>query len=454
MSDSQFAAIDEQKFHRFHVRALLVTGLGVFCDGYDISAIGLVLPQALAAYGVHTIGAAAGVLSATALVGSMVGALIFGVLAQRGRKRFYGLDALILGVAALAQAFMPTLGWLIACRFVLGIGVGADYVLSPTIMAEHANRADRGKAIGLGFGTMWPIGALAAAVLKLLLDSFHVPPELVWKIVLAAGAVPALGVMYFRRRMPESARFLAKLAADRAQATQVMHEVGAVQAIAPDADTRPFGQVFAQHARHIFAAALLWMVYDLVVYASILFGPNLIAGNLHIPASIFQIENELLFIIPASVLGSWLMIDRWGRKPLQVWGFVGGAVVLAIFAILRSQFASLALLAFLVFGLFNIALTGPGLVSGAGIFGVELAPTRIRSVAQSITVVGGRIGAAISGFVFPILHDHIGFVASMWGLASLSLLGGVLSQFLVPETSSRSLEEINLEHTPVSKAAA
>ena len=42
----------------------------------------------------------------------------------------------------------------------------------------------------------------------------------------------------------------------------------------------------------------------------------------------------------------------------------------------------------------------------------------------------------------------------MWGLAALSLLGGVLSQVLVPETSSRSLEEINLEHSPVTKAAA
>ncbi|HLY80659.1 MAG TPA: MFS transporter [Caulobacteraceae bacterium] len=454
MSESQFAAIDEQKFHRFHVRALLVTGLGVFCDGYDISAIGLVLPQALAAYGIHKVGAEGGVLSASALVGSMLGAVVFGILAQKGRKRFYGVDALILGVAALAQAFMPSLIWLIACRFVLGIGVGADYVLSPTIMAEHANRADRGKAIGLGFGTMWPIGALAAAVLKLLLDSFHVPPDLVWKIVLAAGALPALGVMYFRRRMPESARFLAKLAADKAQAMAVMQEVGATQTAAPDADSRPFGQVFALHARHIFAAALLWMMYDLAVYSSILFGPNLIAANLHIPASIFTIENELIFVIPASVLGSWLMIDQWGRKPLQVWGFVAGAVVLALFAVLRSQFANLALLAFLVFGLFNIALTGPGLVSGAGIFGVELAPTRIRSVAQSITVVGGRIGAAMSGFVFPVVQEHIGFVDTMWGLAALSLLGGVLSQLLVPETSSRSLEEINPEHAPLAKAAA
>jgi hypothetical protein len=80
------------------------------------------------------------------------------------------------------------------------------------------------------------------------------------------------------------------------------------------------------------------------------------------------------------------------------------------------------------------------------VFGVELAPTRIRSVAQSITVIGGRIGAAISGFVFPVLNAHAGFVWTMTGLALLSLAGGVLSQLLVPETSSRSLEDINLEH--------
>ncbi|HZZ89456.1 MAG TPA: MFS transporter, partial [Caulobacteraceae bacterium] len=433
MTDTHFAAIDEQKLSGFHVRAMLVTGLGVFCDGYDISAIGLVLSQALHAYGVAKMtNVETGLLSASALVGSMLGALVFGALAQRGRKRFYGVDAMILGVAALAQAFMPSLAALIACRFVLGIGVGADYVLSPMIMAEHSNRADRGKALGLGFGTMWPIGALAAAVLKLLLDSFHVPPELVWKIVLAAGALPALGVMYFRRRLPESARYLSRVAADQAAATAVMREVGGADAVAPPADTRSFGEVFARHARLIFAAALLWMLYDLVVYASILFGPNLIAQNLHIPSSIFQIENELIFVIPASVLGSWFLIDRWGRKPIQVWGFLVGAIVLAAFTILRSQYASLGLLAFIVYGLFNVALTGPGLVSGAGIYGVELAPTRIRSVAQAITVVGGRIGAALSGFVFPILNGQVGFVASMWGLAGLSLLGGLLSFLLVP----------------------
>jgi len=379
-----------------------------------------------------------------------VGAILFGLLAQKGRKRFYGFDALILGFAALAQAFMPTVWALIACRFILGIGVGADYVLSPTIMAEHANRADRGKAIGLGFGTMWPIGALAAAVVKLLLDSFHLPSDLVWKIVLAGGAIPALGVMYFRRTMPESPRYLARVAADQAQAHAVMRQIsGETTAPPPAVDTRPVWDVFKLHARHILAGALLWMLYDLVVYSTILFGPDIIAQNLGIPASIYQIETELIFVIPASLLMSWFVIDRVGRKPLQVWGFVAGAVILGVFTWMRATPGVSALAAYVVYGLFNIAQTGPGLVSGAGVYGVELAPTRVRSIAQSITVIGGRIGAAISGFVFPILNADIGFVWTIAGLAGLSLVGGVASQLLVPETSSRSLEEITLEHVRV-----
>lgn len=446
MAKSHFDAIDEQRLQAFHWRAMLTTGLGVFCDGYDISSIALVLSLALHSYGVAKMtGLEAGALTASALVGSILGALVFGLLGQRGRKRFYGLDVMILGLAAVAQAFMPSLGWLIACRFVLGIGVGADYVLSPVIMAEHANRADRGKTMGLGFGTMWPLGALAAALFMLLLDSFHVAPDLVWRLVLAGGAIPALGVMYFRRNMPETARFLARIAEDDAEAARVMQSIGGVPVAPPPADRRPFGLVFAAHARHIFAGALLWMVYDLLVYASVLFGPNLIAQDLGIQPAAYTIMTELIFVLPASVLMSWFLIDGIGRKPLQVWGFLASALVLAVFAIMRSTPTSAPLLAFIVYGLFNVTQTGPGLVSGAGVYGVELAPTRIRSVAQSITVVGGRIGAAISGFVFPLMVGTIGLVGSMWTLAGIAIVGGLLSQLLVPETSGRTLEDINAE---------
>jgi hypothetical protein len=299
-------------------------------------------------------------------------------------------------VTALAQAFAPDLNWLIAIRFLLGIGVGADYVLSPVIMAEHANRADRGMALGLGFGTMWPLGALAAGVLNLLVQSAGVGSDLQWRLVLAAGAIPALSVLYLRRRMPETARFLARLAGDREQAARVIEEISGSAAAVPAADRRRFREVFSRHAPAIFAASLLWMVYDLVVYAGILFGPSLIAGSLGLAPVSFSLLLDVIFILPASALLSIFVIDRVGRKPLQVWGFVGGAVMVAAFALMQSRLLAMPLLAFAVYGLYNVAQTGPGLVSGAGILGVELAPTRIRAVAQSLTVAGGRIGAALA----------------------------------------------------------
>lgn len=456
MADNDFSILDEQPFQRFHWRATVTTGLGVFCDGYDLSSVALVLPLVLASFGVDSLSSIqSALLASSALVGAALGALVFGFLGQRGRKRFYGIDVLILGVAALAQAFMPSLAWLIACRFILGFGIGADYVLSPVIMAEHSNRRDRGRALGLGFGTMWPLGAVAAPILNLALAHAGVSHDLQWRIVLAAGAVPALAVLYFRRKMPETARYLARLAQDEDEARRVIQEISGVQQDAPRTDRRAFGEVFAQHARRIFAAALLWMVFDLVVYAAVLFGPSLIAQGLGLTPVDFSLLLNFIFVLPASILMSWYVIDQVGRKPLQVWGFVASAVLLVIFAAVGGGRASTAV-AFAVFGLFNVAMTGPGLVSGAGVFGVELAPTRIRSVAQSITVAGGRIGAAISGFAFPIMFGRIGESAAMLVLGGIALLGAILTQALVPETSRRSLEEINLEmhHTDSADGAS
>jgi len=441
--EGDFAALDEQRFAAFHWRTTLVTGLGVFCDGYDLSSVGIVLPLILKSFGdarLSSIESAS--LAASALVGSVIGALAFGALAQGGRKRFYSLDVLILGITAIAQAFAPSVAWLIAIRFLLGIGVGADYVLSPTIMAEHANRADRGRALGLGFGTMWPVGALAAALLTLALDGLNIDGDLEWRLVLAAGAIPALAVLYFRRRMPETARYLARLAGDGAAASRVIEDISGRTGIAPAADQRRLSDVFAAHGHAIFSAALLWMIYDLVVYASILFGPSLIASSMGLGPVSFSLLIQIVFVLPASVLMSVFLLDRIGRKPLQVWGFFIGSVLLGIFAVMQGSLMAMPTIAFIVYGLFNVAETGPGLVSGAGVLGVELAPTRIRSLVQGITVAGGRIGAAISAFFFPLLFAGIGQAGAYWVIAALGLAGAVLTHYLVPETGRLSLETI------------
>jgi hypothetical protein len=242
--------------------------------------------------------------------------------------------------------------------------------------------------------------------------------------------------------MPETARYLARLAGDQEQAGRVIAQISGSAADVPPPDRRGFREVLAIHSGPILAASLLWMIYDLVVYGSILFGPSLIGGSLGIPPVPFSLLMEALFVIPASAVFSLFIIDRVGRKPLQVWGFFAGAILVGVFAIMQGSLMTMPVTALFVYGFFNVALTGPGLVSGAGILGVELAPTRIRTVAQSITVAGGRIGAAVSAFGFPLLFAGTGQAGAYWVITGLSVIGAVLTQLLVPETGRITLEAI------------
>lgn len=442
-----FAAIDEQPFKRFHWLALFTTGMGVFTDGYDLSSIGLVLPLVLTSFGVAKLtGFESGLLAGSALVGAAIGALIFGALAQNGRKKFYGLDVTLMAVMALAQAFAPDMWSLIGIRFILGIGIGADYVLSPTIMAEHANRRDRGKKIGLGFGVMWPAGAAAAAVLSLILGGLGIDDDTRWRVVLAFGCVPAISVLYLRRKMPETARYLARLAGDTAGASAVMRTIAGTDPVAkPSLDRRELRAVFSRHAGPIFGAALLWLLFDIVVYSGILFGPSLIAKGLGLAPTTFSLIAQFVFVIPGALIGV-LLIDRIGRKALQVAGFIGAAVMLALFATLHDQVLAAPAFGMLLFGLYSLLITaGPSTVAGAGILGVELSPTRIRTIGQSITVVGGRIGASISAFLFPLLFGVLGETGVIGLLAGVSILGAICTMVVIPETAGRSLEDINAD---------
>jgi MFS family permease len=442
-----FEQLDEKPFSRFHLLAMFTTGMGVFTDGYDLSSIGIVLGHASRSFGIEKLSAwQSGWLTGSALVGSVIGASVFGALAQKGRKRYYGIDVGVMAAAAAAQAFAPGLWSLIAIRFVLGIGVGADYVLSPTIMAEHANRRDRGKKISFGFAAMWGFGAIFAALLLIILHRVGVSEDLQWRIVLGAGAVPALSVLMLRRRMPETARFLARVEGDSVEARKVIEGItgGPVQQ-APVSDRRAWREVFQKHARVVFGAAALWMIYDVVVYSNVLFGPTVMAQGLGLSAAGFTLAGYGCFIVPGTLLGC-LLIDRVGRRGLLAVGFGLAGIALFVFAPMQSTSGGTPMLAFLMYGVYAFSMsTGPGAVAGSGLLGVELSPTRIRSIAQAVTVVGGRIGTIIAAFGFPLLGEKISEPALIGVLGAVALVGAALTFVLIPETKGRSLEEINAD---------
>jgi MFS family permease len=127
---------------------------------------------------------------------------------------------------------------------------------------------------------------------------------------------------------------------------------------------------------------------------------------------------------PTALFVSFFLLDRVGRKPVQTIGMLMSAVMLAIFAAFHNALTAAPVLGLIVYGLYNVFITFPSMVSGAAILGVELTPTRIRAVAQSISVVGGRIGASISAFLFPVLFGRIGEIGTIGLLAACAILGG------------------------------
>jgi MFS transporter, PHS family, inorganic phosphate transporter len=134
--------------------------------------------------------------------------LLFGRVADMlGRKRIYGVEVLVLAAGAIACAFSPNILWLIGLRFILGIGIGGDYPVSATIMSEYAGKNHRGMMVTLVFA-MQAAGLIVGPLFASALLTTHLSHDIIWRILVAFGAVPALAVFWQRRKLKETPRFL------------------------------------------------------------------------------------------------------------------------------------------------------------------------------------------------------------------------------------------------------
>src|ERR1700726_559503 len=195
--------IDAQPVGGFQIRLLLICAAVLFLDGFDAQAIGYVAPALAREWGL-TKGALGPVFSA-GLFGLMIGALLFGPLADRiGRKRIIILSTLAFGTCALVTAFVQDVNSLLAIRFLTGLGLGGAMPNAIAMTAEFNPRRRRATMVMImfcGFSVGAALGGLLAAALI---------PQLGWRSVFIVGGVaPLLLVPILALRLPESVRFLA-----------------------------------------------------------------------------------------------------------------------------------------------------------------------------------------------------------------------------------------------------
>lgn len=193
--------LDRLPIGSFHRRIMLLIGIGMFFDGFDIYLAGTVIGVTLKT-GFSTLQQNAVFVSAT-FVGMMLGSFATGFLGDRyGRQFTYQFNLLMFGLASLAAAVAPNMTFLIACRFIMGVGLGAENVVGYSTMTEFVPARSRGK--WLGFTTVCVVMGLPIA---LLVASITIP-AFGWRAMFVLGGIGGLIVWYLRKSLPKSPRWL------------------------------------------------------------------------------------------------------------------------------------------------------------------------------------------------------------------------------------------------------
>ncbi len=448
-----FESIDKTKLGWYHVKSLIVSAIGTFTDGYDLTALGLVLPFVLGSFGINSITSREGIfwatwLNAIPIFGFFIGAPIFGLLSNRGRKKLYGFDLLLMSIGAFMQIFANSLDYLTIYRLIMGVGLGGDYVMSPMIISENATAKDRGRLLGIGFGGFWVLGSLissiVALILKYLANTHIISLDLYWRILLGIGALPPLSMVYFRRKMPETPRFIARILGDAESFRELVFYISKSQIQTYlSVETRTIYELLKKYWPYITLGSLLWFLFDIPAYGQSFFISYIsdIIGFKNPP--LLQAISIIFVFIGA--IHFWYLHPRFGSKNMQSVGFLGMGSVFFVFAVLIEFNLINAFTGVFLFSLAKyFSQIGPGSIVAVGAYGVELVPTKIRGIASAINTIGGRLGVLVSTFILPNMLSSHG-ESAYYFMGVIAILGAVITYIFAPETANRGLEEITKE---------
>lgn len=435
--------MDRLPISSFHRRIMWLIGVGMFFDGFDIYVAATVLGATLKS-GFSTISQNAEFVSVTFL-GMMLGSFLTGFLGDRYGRRFtYQANLAIFGLASIAAAFVPSMAWLIALRFIMGAGLGAENVVGYATMTEFAPPESRGK--WLGIISVFVVGGLPATGLLGTL----IVPGFGWRIMFVLGGLGAMVVWYLRKALPESPRWLESIGrtgeADailRDIERQVLLEHGSLP---PPASSPP-----RIHSRDLASLLNPVLLPRLVVGATTLVVVNtLIYGFVTWLPTFFvaegrSIASSLVYALLMSMgapLGSAIgafTADSWGRRPTIVGASVLTIVIGSIYPLATNN-TLLLITGFLLIIPIYVQVT-----LLFAIYVPELFPTEVRMRASGICNTVGRAATVITPFVVVRLfksYEMRGVLGLMIGLLIVEIVVVVLFGI---EPRKRRLEEIGRE---------
>lgn len=435
------ARLDRLPISSFHYRIFWLVGAGMFFDGYDLYVAGSVLASAIQTK-FSTVPQNLQFLSLT-FVGMTIGALVTGFVGDAMGRRFtYQVNLLIFGLASLAAAFAQDMNQLIICRFIQGLGLGAEIVVGYSTLTEFVPPKSRGR--WLSFMAFLVVAGFPATSLL----AYLIIPTWGWRPMFIIAGVGSLIVWYLRKNLPESPRWLeakGRNAEAEALMQSIEKEASGGQALpAPAAPpTAPMVDAMAMLRPPILQRMIVgsWV---LITINTLIFGFVIFLPQFFLRQGL-TITNSLGYTLVLSIaslfgcaLGAYTS-DFIGRR----WSIIGASIVTIITGYVYAKFnaASDPAIVLSVGFVLIVAIY----VQTAILFGVytpELFPTEIRLRANGICNTLGRLATVFSPFMIGSLMAAYRLPGVVWMLIVLLIIQIGLVWLWGVEPRNRTLESV------------
>ncbi|HTC91120.1 MAG TPA: MFS transporter [Bryobacteraceae bacterium] len=445
-TDQIVARLEGLRPSGWHVRARLVVGAATLFDGIDTLAIAYALPVLTAAW--HLSPQKAGVLISAGYLGQLAGAVLFGWLADRiGRVSTIRYTIAIYALLSLVCAFSWSYSSLLVFRILQGLGLGGEVPVAAAYINELAQSKTRGRFF-LVYEQTYSAGRLCAALLGV-----WVVTHLGWRYLFLVGALPAVLVVFLRRSLPESPRWLASQrrmeeAGQAVRDIEIRSSGNSAQRELP----RPAKAIPVQHPvskldwRELFRGPyrartattwVIWFAAFLLLNGLANWVPTLYTTLYRLP-----LGTALRYGLVSSAAGFagciavTFLIEWTGRRPWYLGAFsLAGLACVALW--LRGAPSARAVLLLSSITLFfanSIAMV-------VFLHTPEIYPTRMRAFATSLASVWLRVASIVA----PIF---VGFTVARSSLSTVFLVFGLMAWFaafvsrFIVETKGRVLEEV------------
>ena len=447
------ARIERLPFAHFHKHLLLMGGLGYMFDAMDAAVLAFILPVLRTAWDLSSLHV--GLLGSSTYIGFFFGALLAGTLGDLIGRRLVMMWALALYcVASLASALVDSWQPFFAARIVAGIGTGAESAIIAPYLAEFVARRLRGSFTGSLAG-FFSFGFVAAALLGYFIVPAHAQG---WRIVLVITALPVVMLLWWRRALPESPRWLesrgriaeAQAALDRIEAEFLRRGLALPEPESGPAAAPPVPGTLAGNFKALLSGRqtrvttmtwIMWLSITFSYYSFFVWIPGLLVqSGMSITKSFAYSIAIYCAQVPGYFSAAWFN-ERIGRQAtIASYMLLGG---LSAMGLAFAQGDAQVMAAGICMSFFM-----NGTYAGVYAYTAEVFPTAVRTTGAGLASAIGRIGAIVSPILVGYLYPKFGFAGVFGTTTVVLLLGASVVVVMGVPTRGRSLEDIAQGRVP------